>query len=141
MRDDFQGQVQLQITLANDRPTEQFRGFDWFHLTREEELVFAIDPAHFPRMITVWAAYELFMELVSEGSFTCAPEIVKAERNRRADIVEMGVSINGFQQFAKEYTGMPFREAHAMFCKHQFWLVRNGISEYSDERERKPPHE
>jgi len=133
MERDFKAQIQLQIRLANERGAEAYRGHEWSDLTPEEEQVFAINRARFPAMVTVWSAYEHFMGLVDEANFSCDHREIERERNRRADIVRMGVSVNGFQQFAKEYAGMTFREAHAMYCKHEFWQVRNGISRYSDE--------
>lgn len=136
MAPDFKRDVQLQIQQAEARGPEHYRGLDWFHLSLEEEVVFAIDPARFARMITAWAAYELFMGVVDEG-FTCDSAALAQEKHRRADIIAMEVSINGFQTFAKAYADLTFREAHALFCKHQFWLVRNGIYGYLDEPKRR----
>jgi hypothetical protein len=136
MAPDFKSDVQLQIQQAEGREPEDFRGLDWFHLSLEEETVFAIDPARFPRMITAWAAYEMFMGVVTEG-FECDPVALADEQRRCADIIAIGVSIKSFDAFAKAYADLTYREAHAMFCKHQFWLVRNGIYGYTDEPKRK----
>ena len=69
MERDFKADTQLQIKQANERPSQYFGGQDWFHLTPEEELVFDIDRARFPRMITAWSCYEIFMGLLEGGGF------------------------------------------------------------------------
>src|ERR1700756_212233 len=96
---DFKADVQFEIELANKRPPEYYRGNSWWQLTPEEELVFAIDRARFPRMMTAWERYEIFMGFVGDGF----SEETKRERKRRPDIVRKGDSIDGFQHFAKEY--------------------------------------
>ncbi len=138
MTTDFKSDVQLQIQKSEALGEEHYRGLDWFHLSLEEEFVFAIDPARFPRMITAWAAYEMFMG-AGDGGFTCDPAALAQEKRRRADIIALGISINGFQAFAKAYADLTYREAHAMFCKNEFWLVRTGISGYTDEPEEEEP--
>jgi hypothetical protein len=135
MERDFKADTQLEIRLANERGADHYRyGHDWFHLTPEEEQVFAIDRARFPRMITAWSRYEIFIGLLEDGGFNAE---TKRERERHPEIVRKGVSIDGFQHFAKEYTDITFREAHAMYCKHEFWQVRNGIAAYTDEGDNK----
>lgn len=131
---DFRADTQLEIRMANERPPEYYRGTSWWQLTPEEELVFAIDRARFPRMITAWSRYEIFMGLLEDGGFN---EETKRERKLHPDIVRKGVSIDGFMHFAKEYADVTFREAHAMYSKHEFWQVRNGIPVYKDEPESK----
>jgi hypothetical protein len=131
---DFKADTHLEIKIANERPPEYYRGNSWWQLTPEEELVFAIDRARFPEMITAWSRYEIFMGLLEDGGFN---DETKRERERHPDIVRKGVSIDGFQHFAKEYADVTFREAHAMYCKHEFWQVRNGITRYLDEAPKK----
>ena len=70
------------------------------------------------------------MGLLEDGGFNAE---TKRERERHPEIVRKGVSRDGFQNFAKEYADMTFREAHAMYSKHEFWQVRNGIIAYADE--------
>ena len=43
------------------------------------------------------------------------------------------LSAKEFAAFAKEYGGLTFREAHAIFAKHDFWEARNDVSRYHDE--------
>jgi hypothetical protein len=38
-----------------------------------------------------------------------------------------------FFAFAKAFGGLTYREAHAIYAKHDFWCVRNGITRYHDE--------
>jgi hypothetical protein len=45
-----------------------------------------------------------------------------------------GVDEKEFFRFAKEFDGLSFREAHAIYAKHDFWTVRLGIVHYADER-------
>jgi hypothetical protein len=130
MHRDFKTDLQLEIKLANERPAQFFSGHDWFHLTPEEELVFAIDRTRFPRMIRAWSAYEIFTGLLEDGGFN---EETKRERQRHPDIVRKGVCPEGFQLFAKEYAELTFREANATYFKYEFWQVRNGIIRYTDE--------
>ena len=134
MERDFKADTALEIRQANERPSQFFGGQDWFHLTPEEQLVFDIDPARFPRMITAWSRYEIFMGLLEDGGFS---EETKRERQRHPEIVRKGVCVGGFQLFAKEYADLTFREADAMYCKYEFWQVRNGVIVYRDEPESK----
>ena len=127
----FKDEIASQIDAANKREAGHYRGQDWFHLTEAEEAVFAIDRKRFPAMVVAWSAYESFLKLVDETGFDA--RAVEAERKRRTDLVKKGMSADGFQHFCKEFTDLTFREADAMFEKHQFWLIRNGITRYSDE--------
>jgi len=130
---DFKARVDAVIA-ENEGNAASFSGADWCELRPEEEFVFAIDPARFPRMVAAWSLYEVFMDLVDAEVFTLDPATVEHERKNRPDILDQGVSTAGFQQFAKAYAGMTFREAHAMFTKHDFWLTRQGTTSYSDEQ-------
>ena len=130
---DFKARV-AAVIAENEHNAASFSGSDWCELRPEEEFVFAIDPARFPRMVAAWSLYEVFMDLVDAEVFALEPAAVEHERKNRPDIFDQGISTAGFQQFAQAYAGMTFREAHAMFAKHDFWQNRQGITNYSDER-------
>jgi len=48
-------------------------------------------------------------------------------------MVRHGFGREGVSNFAKEYTGLSFREAHAIHAKYDFWCVRTGVMRYNDE--------
>src|ERR1700682_912916 len=102
---DFKAHTQLEIRQANERPSQFFGGQDWFHLTPEAEFRFDVDRARFPRMITAWSRYEIFMGLLEDGGFN---EETRRERRKHSEVVRKGVCVGGFQIFAKEYADLTF---------------------------------
>jgi hypothetical protein len=131
----FREQVGAQIADSEGRPVEDFSGDDWWQLQEEEQYVFEIDPLRFPRMVTSFWMFEIFLGQVAPEEYELAPEPVESERNHRPDLVEKGHSNDGFQHFASDYAGLTFREAAAMYAKNRFWHVRAGITYYADEPE------
>lgn len=127
-------EIASQIAKTSQEDPGVYRGNDWFHLTEEEEFVFAIDRKRFPAMVVAWSAFESFLKLVSPEERGFDPSGIRAERKRRPDLVKKGMCTDGFQHFCKEFTDLTFREGHAMYMKHKFWLVRQGIIHYSDEK-------
>jgi hypothetical protein len=103
-------------------------------LTDEEESVFAIDRARFPRMITVWEGYHAFKRIVNAGFDDALIEQARQQHPEWSE-VPPDVSAKEFSDFAKEYGGLTFREAHAMYAKINFWQARNGVIHYRDEPE------
>ena len=130
---DFKAQVEAQIAESEGRPADEFRGDDWWQLQDEEQYVFQIDPLRFPRMVTAFWMFEVFLGQVAPEEYGLAPEPVEAERKKRPDLIEKGHSTDGFQHFARDYAGLTFREAAAMYTKNRFWQVRAGITYYADE--------
>lgn len=128
----FKDEVAAQIADAEKDPAA-YRGADWWQLTEEEEAVFEIEFARFPRMITALFCFEAFHSLVDPTDAKLSVEATEAERQARPDLMDMDYSQNGFQHFARDYAGMTFREGHAVYTKHKFWNVRAGLTHYSDE--------
>lgn len=133
----FREHVAVQIAEAERRDLRQFRGVDWWQLDPEEELVFAIDFPRFPRAITALSLFESFHDIVSAEDNRLDPAAVQAERKQRPDLVKRDFTLDGFQHFAKDYAGMTFREAHAVYTKNVFWQIRMGITKYTDEGKKK----
>jgi hypothetical protein len=127
-------EIATQTAADSRREPARYRGYDWFQLTDEEELVFAIDRSRFHAMVVAWSAYEAFLELADTGDFS--PGALDAGRRLRPDLVKKGSDIAGFQHFCKEFTDLTFREAHAMYAKNQFWEIRTGTTNYVDEQGR-----
>ena len=134
----FKQQVTAQIADAESGDPEEYRGQDWWQLMPEEELVLDIDFRRFPRLITAFMAFESFHDIVAPEDHKLDPALVAAERKRRPDLMKREFCLDGFQHFAKDYAGMTFREAHAVYAKNAFWQIRQGITRYTDEE---PPPE
>jgi hypothetical protein len=130
---DFKDQVAAQIADAERKDIREYRGGDWWQLGPEEELVFAVDFRRFPRSITALALFESFHDIVAPEDNQLDPDAVAAERKRRPDLMKRDFTLDGFQHFARDYAGMTFREAHAVYTKNKFWQIRQGITTYSDE--------
>ena len=71
-----------------------------------------------------------------------SPVVVPPGKDRRLTVWNPAVirhqearrwSTDGFQNFAKDYAGLTFRESAAMYAKYRFWGVRQGIIRYDDE--------
>jgi len=115
---------------------EHFRGFDWWQLNIEEEYVFDIDRDRFPCMVTVWACYDAFKLCADDP--TWEEDLISAAREQYPQWCEPGISIGEFQAFAKEFAGLTFREAKAIYAKIDCWNVRVGLTTYADERTDEP---
>ena len=130
---------QLEYKIARaERPDipRHYRGGDWYQLTDEEEAVFAIDRARFPRMITVWECYQAFKRIVNDAGFDSA--LIEQARQQHPEWCDPGlprpdVSANEFVNFAKAYDALTVREAYAIYAKYEFWEVRHGVVHYRDE--------
>src|SRR5438874_13809655 len=128
----FEQQVAALIADA-EKDAADYRGEDWWQMTPEEESVFEIDFSRFPRSITAFMAFESFHDIVAPEDHKLDPALVAAERKRRPDLMKREFCLDGFQHFAKDYAGMTFREAHAVYAKNAFWQIRQGITRYTDE--------
>ena len=89
-------------------------------------------------MITVWECYQAFKRIVHDAWFDRA--LIEQERQQHPERCDHGLSIpdvsaKEFAAFAKEYGGLTFREAYAIYAKYDFWEVRNGVNRYHDEPE------
>ncbi len=126
----FKDEVAAKIAEA-EKNAADYRGYDWWQLTDEEQWVFDIDFERFPRMITALFLFEGFHGMADTDD--ARTESMDAERTARPDLIEKGYSTDGFQHFAKEYADMSYREGHAVFAKNQWWSVRQGIRKYTDE--------
>ncbi len=120
-----------------EKDSADYRGEDWWQLTPEEESVFEIEFDRFPRLITAFMAFQSFHDIVAPEDYKLDAAVVEAERKKRPDLLERDFCLDGFQHFAKDYAGMTFREAHAVYAKNTFWQIRQGITKYSDEAQ--PP--
>jgi hypothetical protein len=129
----FREQVAAKIADVETKDIATYRGLDWWQLTPEEESVFEIDFERFPRSITAFMMFEAFHGIVAPDDYQIAPGSVAAERKQRPDLKKRDFCLDGFQHFAKDYAGMTFREAHAVYAKNTFWQIRQGITKYTDE--------
>lgn len=123
-------QLAAEIAKAEALDPAQFRGGDWYHLTDEEEFVFDIDRDRFPCMVTVWACYDAFK--VAHDP-TWDEDLISSAREQYPQWYEPGYSIGEFSAFAKEFAGLTFREATAIYAKIEFWNIRVGITQFRDE--------
>jgi hypothetical protein len=130
---DFKSQVEAQIAEAEGRDLDHYLGHDWWQIQHQEEFVFAIDIMRFPRMSTALSMFRIFTGQVAAEDYHIDPKPAAEERKRRPDLIEKGISVDGFQHFARDYAGLTFRESAAVYTKNKFWQVRNGIMRYDDE--------
>lgn len=110
-----------------------YEGFDWWQLSDEEQIVFAIDPERWPRMAMTISAYDVFLDLTGGDMLGHDEDEMARLRSERRDLFEMGFDPKGFAQFATTYAGLTLREAAAAYWKNQFWLARTGVLKYRDE--------
>lgn len=108
-----------------------YHGADWWHLSEEEEFVFAIKRERWPPMMTVWLAYDVVIGLADYGEFNLTDKEVDAARWRCG--LHCGHDLKEFGTFCKEYGGLTYREAEAVYSKMTFFNVRSGITSYRDE--------
>ena len=133
---------QLEAGIANSEAREAANpghhdGRDWWQLTGAEEEVFGIERERFPRMMMTWHCYQGFKRIADSPVWDDAlieqarrefPQWCAEAKGRLAT-----TSLDEFQAFAKEFGGLTFREAEAMYRKNEFGLIRAGIITYSDE--------
>jgi hypothetical protein len=130
---------QLEAAIADSEAKEAAKpghhnGRDWWQLTDAEEEVFALERERFPRMVMTWHCYDGFKRIADSPVWDDAlieqarrdfPQWCTEAQGQRAPI-----SVEEFQAFAKEFGGLTFREAEAIYRKHEFWLIRVGAIKY-----------
>jgi hypothetical protein len=133
---------QLEAEIAESEAKEKAKpgfhdGSDWWQLTEAEQEVFEIDRERFPRMIMTWHCYDGFKRMADSPVWDDTligqarqqhPEWCTEAKRQLAEI-----SVQEFQAFAKEFGGLTFREAEAIYRKHEFWQIRLGVVTYGDE--------
>jgi hypothetical protein len=127
---------QLETEIRNAGQKRQSHPFsnagDWLHLGEDEAAVFNINPARFPRMLMTFACYETFKLIADDPTWD--EDLIEQARQQHPEWCDKDVySVGEFQAFAKEFAGLSFREAHAMWYKQEFWNIRVGISSFTDE--------
>lgn len=105
---------------------------DWHHLTEEEEAVFNIDGDRFPRLLMTFACYETFKGIAHDPTWD--DDLIEHARCDYPQWCDRSVyTVGEFQAFAKEFAGLSYREAHAMWFKQAFWNIRAGHTRFTDE--------
>jgi hypothetical protein len=94
---------------------------DWWHLSDQEQSVFAIIRDRFPRMIMTWHCYDVFKLVASASTFD--DELIEQARQLHPEWCGADGSAEEFADFAKEYAGLTHREAYAVYAKHDAWEV------------------
>lgn len=128
--DAFRGELERSIAEVEAGVAKGERGSD-DELTVAEEIVFAIDRARWPRMMTAIYAWDCFVGETIGSEFDGGP--MEALRAERPDLLTNGYSVDGFTIFAKELLGLTQREAAAAWAKEQWSDVREGVTYYKDE--------
>jgi len=131
---------QLEAEIAEGEAREAAElghhdGRDWWQLTGVEEEAFQIDRERFPRMMMTWHCYEAFKRIALGTIWDEA--LLDHARRQFPQWCGTEPSEREFQDFAKEFGGLTFREAAAMHCKHAFWQIRAGATYYADEPEKR----
>src|ERR1700682_5097107 len=73
----FWDKIAAEIKAAEDKAAADPRfydGSDWWELRGEEAFVLGIDPARWPRMMTAWQYYDVFMGQVGGEEYGLADE-------------------------------------------------------------------
>jgi hypothetical protein len=131
LKDQLESEIARAERRAADAP-RHYKGRDWFQLTDEEEAVFAIDRARFPRMIAVWECYQTFKGIEHGGFDNALIEQARQLHPEWCGPDTPVISDREFAAFAREYGGMTLREGFATYAKQYFWQDRNGIGRYDD---------
>jgi len=129
LEDQLESEIADTERRAAENP-EHYDGGDWWQLSEFEEFVFAIDRERFPRMMMTWHCYDVFKLIAAAPTFD--DELIKQARQLHPEWCGEGVSAKEFSDFAKQYGGLTFREAYAVYAKNDAWEVRNGITIYAD---------
>jgi hypothetical protein len=127
-------QLEAEITTTEnargDAPCSN--GGDWHHLSTDEAEVFDINPWRFARMLKTFACYETFKGIAHDSTWD--DDLIAEARQQHPEWCDKQIyTCREFQAFAKEFGGLTFREAHAMFYKQTFWNVRVGVTSFTDE--------
>jgi hypothetical protein len=110
---------------------ERFIGSDWWQVSPEEQSVFSIDLRRLPRMGVTWRCYEAFKLMADDERWDA--DLIRDERQEHPYWREEATTQLEFADFAKEYSGLTFRESDAFYNKHKCWRVRMGITHFRDE--------
>lgn len=101
-------------------------------MSPEEEAVFAIDRARFPVMACAWFAYEAFKDIADVDDFG-DQAVLNDARLRFPQWAQLRrIGLGEFAAFAGRFCGLTMPEAHAIYWKHEFWLVRAGVTQLID---------
>ena len=117
----------IERKVRDAQSLDQYRGFDWWQVSPEEEQVFAIALDRWPRMMTALAAFDTVIGSVHPDEFGFDAEAVAAVQG------EFQASQADFTRFATEHAGMTSREALQAYAKNKFWLLRAGTLKFTDE--------
>jgi hypothetical protein len=120
----------MELDASEDYEKYYDGGGDWWQLSDAEQFVFAIMRDRFPRMIMTWHCYEVFKLVASAETFD--DELIKQARQLHPEWCCADLSAKEFSDFAKEYGGLTFREAYAVYAKNDAWCVRHGVTQYKD---------
>jgi len=119
---------QLAATIKDHASThpdpQHYRGYDWWHLTEEEEYVFSLELEDMALLVATFEIYEAILDIAHtdfRGTDLCNKAQLEFDwlTHREPKLAE-------WQRFAALF-GTSFRKAHAYFEKRNFWDVRNGI--------------
>jgi len=129
----FEAHVRRQMEEWASEDPARYLGTDWWQLSPAEEEAFEIDRERFPVMACALYAYEAFKDIAQVDDFGPG-EVLHDARLRfpqwaRLRMIEVGE----FIAFAAHFCGLTAREAHAIYCKHDFWNVRARITQFVDE--------
>jgi hypothetical protein len=139
---------------AMTRSLKQYRaspdhwdGPDWWQLSREEAAVFVLEPQRWAELVPVWQAFEFFRgrtdgwnEEDIERDYPDLDAVMQSAREQHPEWVNRDPEgrHDAFLRFAKQFGGVSYREAHALFWKMDFWEVRTGVTWYADEQNSEP---
>jgi hypothetical protein len=129
LQDQLESEIADMERHATENP-ERYDGGDWGHLSDAEQSVFAIMRDRFPRMVMTWHCYEVFKRASHAETFD--DELIKQARQLHPEWRGADLSAKEFSDFAKEYGGLTFREAYAVYAKNDAWCVRHGVTQYKD---------
>ena len=130
----FEANVRRQMEEWAAKDPASYVGSDWWQLSAEEEAVFGIDRERFPVMACALFAYEVFKDAAQVDDFGPGAVLHDA-RLRFSRWAKLRVlDVEDFAAFAAQLCGLTAREAHAIYRKHEFWNVRAGVMQFSDEQ-------
>lgn len=131
-REQIEKQVNAEHEVTDSAQADfintKYRGIDWYQLTDAEIEVFGLAPENMPRLV---AAHELYYCAV-EIMFEISKERVKSIRAELPWLSSGLTDGSEWSRFAALF-GISNRQAHAFFCKYDFWDERMGIVTYRDE--------
>ena len=139
MSDDLNSYTIQRLAEINEKHrlsynTTNWRGYDWWQLSEEDEFVFSLDLEDMPLLIAVFSVYQCVLPITDSDLSKEEYEFCRATISEFSWFTKDNIEEKEWLRFAALF-GISNRTAMAFHQKHYFWEVRNTGVTYSDEKQ------